>query len=324
MIDTPPPPSLWWLVASSTVGSTSKVTVIGIRDAEFEAACPEQPVPGTLPLRDIAPHPDLPYVYAVEAGFHGTPVSCGALSWSGMNNVTATRSIQRIGYDATRNVGFFTGDGPSAVGVYRFTTASDGTPTVTGSADATANSGALVLDGSMGALYVAGPNVASSYALVGATLDLPTTRTNAATCMGPQDLVISGDTVLSFCSDSADIRQYSRSPFAFTSTVTMSAVDRVVMLPGDRAIAATTAPALVAIALNAGTPTSQAGPTLGSRISALTASLDGTLVATARLADPATAEIALWRIDGQTISLADSTTIPGVVSALAIARRPNR
>lgn len=322
MVDAPPPPVLRWLIASNTEGAMAKVTVIGIRDGKFEAACPAQPVPGSLPLRDLLPHPNLPYVYAVEAGFHGATITCDALTWAGMANVTTTRPIQRIAYDATLGVGFFTGDGPSAVGVYRFTTATDGAPTVTGNADATSNSGALALDAAQSALYVAGPNIASSYALVGAGLDLPVMRTNASTCAGPSDLVVSGESILSFCSDSPDIHKYSRSPFTFESMVTMAAVDRVVTLPGDRAVAASTTPGLIAIALGAGNPTWQAGPTLASRVTALAASTDGELVVSARLVNATTAELALWKVVDSTISMADTTTVPGVVSAVAITMRP--
>jgi hypothetical protein len=323
-IDVPdaPGPTLHWMVLSHTQGPTSSALVLPVTDGDIETPCPSQALPGTLPFRDIFPHPTLPYVYGVEAGFHGTPVSCGALSWSGSSNVTTSRPIQRIGYDASKGVGFFTGDGPSAVGIYRFTTATDGTPTVLGTTDATAQSGALTLDASRGVLYVAGTNVVSSYTLLGGDLTLPTTRENATTCAGPVDVVVSGETVLAFCSDSPDIRRYVNSPFTFDATVgALGTVDRVLPLPSDRALAARATPDLAIVSLVGGAPTWQVGPTLGSRITGLAVSADGKLAVSARLRDGTTSEVATWRIEGTAITLRDTTVVPGVVSAVALTSR---
>ena len=320
-VDAPSGPVPRWLVVAHTEGPTSKVTVIGIRENQFETPCPTQPIPGTLPFKDIAAHPNLPYVYGLESGFYGTAVTCGTLSWSGSGNVTASRPIQRIGYDAMAAVGFFTGDGSGSIGVYRFTTAADGTPTLSGTADATAGAGGLALDASRSALYVVGASIASSYDLVGATLDLPANRTNASTCSTPQDVVVSGDMILDFCSDSADVRRYSRTPFQMISSVPMGTVDRVIALPNDRAIAARTVPDLAVASLASGNPTWGTGQPLGSRITALTAATDGTVVVSARLAG-ASSELVLWKVDGQTLSMLDTTTLPGVVSATALTIRP--
>ena len=321
-IDAPPTAVLHWLMVSQSDGPLAKVTVLPIQDLEFETACPTQPVPDMLPLRDLRAHPNLPYVYAVEAGFWGAPITCNTLTWIGTQNVTTPRPIQRIVYDSTKGVGFFTGDGINAVGVYRFTTAANGTPTLLGSADATSESGPLALDATAGELFVVGPSVVSSYALVGAGLDLPTTRTNQSTCAGPADLIVSGSNLLSFCTDVPDIHRFTRNPFAPTADAgTMGVVDRVIPLPNDRAIAARAVPDLAVINLNNGAPTWTPGPTLGSRITAITSSTDGKLVVTARLANTTTAEVVLWRVEGDTITALDTTTVPGVVTSMALALR---
>lgn len=309
-------------MVSQSDGAEAKVTVLPIQDGKFEPACPVQPVPGMLPIRDLRAHPTLPYVYAVEAGFYSAPITCNTLTWVGTPNVTAPRPVQRIVYDATKSVGYFTGDGPSAVGVYRFTTAADGSATLSGSTDATSESGPLALDASTSELFVVGPSVVSSYALIGAGLDLPAGRTNQSTCAGPSDLIVSGPYLLSFCSDIPDIRRFTRAPFAPTTDGgAIGAVDRVVPLPNDRAIAARAVPDLAVIDLSSGNPTWTAGPSLGSRITAITTSANGKLVVTARLANVSTAEVVLWRIEGNTITALDTTTVPGVVTSMALALR---
>jgi hypothetical protein len=319
VVDTPEP-TVHWAVVATTVGGTSMVTVIPVRDGRFESACPSQPVPGSLPLRDLLAHPTLSYVYGVESGFHGTILGCGALSWSGMPNVTALRPIQRIAYDASVGVGFFTGDGMDAIGLYRFTTAADGTPTVGASTNTTAQAGALMLDRAHSTLYVVGASVASSYVFADANLTLPASRSNASACVEPVDVAVSGDTMFAFCSDSPEIRKYSRNPFVFASMAgSMGAVDRVVAISNDRAIAARTTPDLMLVDLGGGTPTWQQGPALGSRVTALGVSNDGSIIMTARPIDSTTSELASWRVEGQSIIPIDTKVVPGDASALTVA-----
>ena len=266
----------------------------------------------------------LPVAYGADSGFAGITPGCDADTYLGSVQIGAARAIQRIVYEPSLSTGYFTIDGPAALGLYRFTTATDGTPTITSSTNTnTSSGGPLALDADRATLVTAAPNIAAAYTLTGSTLDLPATYAAEAGCAQPIDLVVSGEYTLLFCGDTSQIFRYTTSPFALQSQIAgPGAVDRVVQLPGDRAIAATSAPALAVVSLSNGSPSWSAGPTMGSRVTAMAVSLDGEILATARTAGSA-AEIVLWRVAGQNITPITTLQISGTVVALAITMAGN-
>jgi hypothetical protein len=77
-------------------------------------------------------------------------------------------------------------------------------------------------------------------------------------------------------------------------------------------------PDLAVVDLHAGAPTWTAGPALGSAVTAMAASLDGTVVATARPLDAMTSELALWRVAGSSVTLLGTQQVMGTVTAVAL------
>lgn len=314
-----PPDSRWAVVALSRSSMNFMVTLPFDDAAGFGTACPEQPSP---PVRALLSHPTLPYVYAVAAGFDGISVRCSSIVTTTSGTLGAARPIQRLAMDPVSSVGFFTIDGPSSTAIYRFTTAPDGVPTLAGDEVGPSQAGPLTLDVSARRVAFSGANIVWSYPLIGATLELPQAGTyeGAMGCGQGVDLVSSGSYVLQFCSDVPTIRRYNRAPFTFNTTVGMlGAVDRVVALPDDRAIAARISPPdLALIELGAGTPTWKAGPALGSRVAAMNATVDGKMLITARAVDATTSEIAIWSVSNEAIALVDTTMIVGTVTDVTV------
>ena len=326
-IDAPPdvpidaaPTHLWAVATTDRAAGTVLVThpfddVVG-----FGTACTDQV---TVPTRALLAHPTLPYVYSAANGFGGIGLGCAAITPSPYTVYGAPRPTQTIGFDAAKAIGFFTIDGSSAIGVYRFTTAATGIPTVSGPANGPGASGALALDATNGELFLGGAGVVWSYPLVGAALDFPApgSHTIAGGCGAPVAIAISGPRVLVFCSDSPDIQRYTRGPFVSTaSTVGIGAVDHVVMLPGDRAIAAHVSPTdLVIVHLGGGNPTWVNGPLVASSVTAMAVSADGKVLVTSRQLDPITSELELWRINGDQITpIGTKLLVDGSVTALAV------
>ncbi len=315
------PPRNYWVTAAVTRATSQLIQIYSFeRSAPAIAPCAEQAAPGPVPSKALLPHPTLPFVYEVESGFHGLSLRCNGITVTGMENVGSTRSLQRIVLDADAGVGFFTIDGAGSIGLYRFTTATDGMPTVSGSGNATSQAGPLVLDRASSSLFVAGTGVVASHALVGPSMDLPAGGTSQAGCGVPTDLVVTGASVLEFCADGAEILRYTRNPFAFVAPVgTLGATAQVVALPGDRAIAARVSPPdLAMLALGGGAPTWSAGPSLPSRALAIAASLDGETLVSATQVDPTHSELATWRIVDHGILPLGTQIIDGTVTALAV------
>jgi hypothetical protein len=316
-----------WIVAGMSRGPTPLVRIFPFDGEKFETPCAEQTSsPTGFALRDFAKHPSLKLVYALDRGFRSMSLACGGMTFAGSTDVGGVREIQQVAHDAATGVGFFTAGGTGAVGVYRYDTATNGTPTVAGDADAPANSGALALDVTNKQLFVAGGlGTAGGYVLSGSTLTLPTTYTTASMCMRPVRLIPTGaNHLLAFCNDQATIRRYNRNPFetdtAMSTVGALGAVDAVAPLPGDRAIAARAAPTmdLVVVNNNAGLPMWGVGTQIPSRVLAIGASNDGHIVATARVVGPAASEIAVWSVEGDSVKLVAVTQTDTVVTALAV------
>ena len=315
----------YWVVAAMARGSASttpRIQALPFDGTRFTTPCVERAAPGFS--RDLLHHPTLRLLYSVDTGFHALDPGCNAMTFTGTPNISGARPIQQIAQDPATGIGFFTMDGAGALGVYRFTSAGDGTPTVTGSANATSNAGPIALDAPNRALFVAGPVIAGGYALVGPTLDLPATYTSAAMCMEPVRLILtSTNYLLAFCADTTEIRRYTRSPFASDTMVgALGMVDSVVPLPGDRAIAARKAPNsdLVVVSLNGGSPSWGVGPPVSSRVIAMAASRDGRVVATAHVdpLDVFKSGIAIWSVNNNVVTLLDVAALDTVVTALAV------
>jgi len=306
----------YWITASVSRSSMPYAVLHHLDGSGQVTACPVHAAQRVN--RALIPHPTLPFVYAVDSGFAGISLGCDSDSYLGSVQIGAARATQRIAYEPSLMTGYFTVDGPGALGLYRFTTAADGTPTITSSTDTSPNSGPLALDAQRATLITAAPNAAAAYVLTGSTLDLPTTNVTAPGCAQPIDLASSGGYTLLFCADTSQIFRYTTSPFALESQIPgPGPVDRIVALPGDRAIAATTAPALGLISLSNGSPTWSIGPTIESRVTAMAVSQDGEILATARMTNTF-AELALWRVAGQSITPLATLPISGGVFALAI------
>jgi hypothetical protein len=316
-----------WIVAGMSRGPTPLVRIFPFDGEKFTAPCTEQTSsPTGFALRDFARHPSLKLVYGLDRGFRSLSLTCSAMTFAGSTDVGGVREIQQVVHDAATGVGFFSAGGTGAVGVYRYDTASNGTPTVAGDADAPANSGPIALDATNKQLFVAGGlGTAGGYVLTGSTLTLPTTYTTASMCMRPVRLIPSGPNhLLAYCNDQPDIRRYTRAPFETDAVMplvgTLGTVDAVAPLPDDRAIAARAAPKsdLVVVKHNAGLPTWGSGPPVASRVLAIGVSADGHTVATARVMGPTASEIAVWSVNGDTIKLVAVTQTDTVVTALAV------
>lgn len=296
-----------------------KVMVIPMTDTKLEPPCAPQPV--SYAYRYLYPRPASgSYVYGVQGALEGLTPSCTGITETALPRLGGPRLVQQIVMDATSTVGFFTIDGSGATGVYRFTAASDGAPTVMDMANTPSQGGALALSTADAELYVAGTNLVYRYALVGSALDLPTSFTSGSGCAAPVGLALSGTSLLAFCADSPDIWHYTRSPFGYTGSVgSPGASSQVVDLGNDTAvIARLSPPTLAMVGLGGGTPTWTDGPALPGPAIAMAASADGQVLLTARAIDTSTSEIALWTIAGQTITLQGTTTVNGVVAALAV------
>lgn len=317
--DSSPPQPQWAVIAVERTGPELLITLPFDATAGFRTPCAELASP---PSRALLGHPNLPYVYTVAEGFQGVSVGCSALTPTTFATIGTKRETQRIVLDPTATVGFFTIDGSGAIGLYRFSVAATGVPTITGSVNGPSISGALALDVTNRELLIAGATVIWSYPLVGANFDLPAngTHTIAVGCTAPVDLVLSGGVLLAFCSDTPNIQRYRRTPFAFDVTVgALGAVSRVVALPNDRAVAARISPPQLAILdLKMGTPTWTDGPVLATPVTAMSVSPDGTTVATARMLDATRSEVALWKISGSTLMPLDTAMVVGKVNAIAI------
>ncbi len=312
------PPKAYWTMAAVTKNGASSVAIYPFDGTAFKAPCPEHPT--TLAVRDLLAHPSLPFVFEVESGIHALSLTCSSITESGMSDVAGVRPIQQIGFDSANNVGFFSADGALAIGVYRFvTSAVSAAPMVTGSANAPSNAGTLVLDAPAHLLFTAGNGITAGYVL-DAAMNLPITYTSAAGCGLPTKLLLSGNYVLQLCADVPDIKRYTKSPFVFDRNVgAIGAVDQAVPLSGDRVVVARVSPTdLAVVALAAGTPTWTAGPALASRATALAVSSDGEIVASGRVVDATTSEIALWRLSGSSLTLLSRQTVTGYVTALAV------
>lgn len=316
----------YWIVAGMSRGSMPLVRIFPFDGTSFTTPCTEQPstTSSSFAIRDLINHPTLPLVYGVDAGFRSLSLNCSAMTFAGMSMVGGPRPIQQIARDPMTGIGFFTADGSLAIGVYRFTSGANGDPTVTGMDNAPSAAGPIALDAANAQLYVAGPAIIGGYAL-SAGLDFNGAYVSAAMCQEPVRILTTGnDYLLAFCGDETEIRRYTRNPFLTDPTLpqvgALGPVDQVVALPGDRAVAARKAPQsdLVVVSNNGGLPSWGVGPPVASRILAMGASIDGRVIATARVTGPASSEIGLWRVDSNTITLMDVIAVDTVVTALTV------
>lgn len=317
----PLPPS--WIVVGMSRGASPRVRIFPFSGTELATTCAEQPstTSTAFALRDLLPHPTMPVTYGVDAGLRTLGLSCTSITL-GTSTAGTPRLVQQIVRDPASGVGFYTADGAGAVGVYRFTTDTTGTPTVTGSANAPSAAGALALDVANAQLFVAGAGTAQGYDLVG--LDFVAPGVGAAMCLEPMRLAVSGAFVLAFCANENHIRRYVRSPFAIDPVMpevgALGPVDQVAALPGDRVVVARKAPTsdLVVVSNNGGLPSWGQGPPVASRVLAMAASADGRTLATARVTGTSSSELAIWRIEANAITLEAVTNLDTVVTALAV------
>jgi len=325
--DTPPvdvvdaAPKQFSAVVSVDRGGVGFLATFPFDDATgFLTPCVEQMVPVS---RALLSHPTLGYVYAAANGFGGIAVGCSAITPAMYSVLGAQRPIQTVVLEPTKSTGFFTIDGSSATGVYRFTVSSTGEPTITGPANGPSASGGLALDASAQELYISGANVVWQYKLTGTTLEFPAVGSHSigVGCADPIAILLSGTKLLEFCGDTPDIRRLARSPFvAETPVAGFGAVDRVVSIGNDRAVAARRSPAdLVVVDLTSGSPTWGAGVTVPTRVVAMAPSLAGDVVVTARQVDATNAELTAWKVSGNSLTRIGATTIAGSVTAVTVA-----
>lgn len=306
----------YWIAASFSRSSMPHAVLYQLDRAGDVTSCDEHPAPRIN--RALLAHPTLPLAYAVDSGFAGIQLQCGSTVYVGDVSIGAARTVQRIVYEPTRAIGYFTIDGPGALGLYRFTAKQDGTPTVTSSTNTPTTAGPLALDSERNMLVTASPNITTGYALMGSAMEFPPAYTTTAGCGQPTDLLVSGAYALLFCTDNPQVLRYSTSPFAYESQLAgPGPVDRVIALPGDRAIAATTAPALAIGTLSNGSMSWTTGPTLPARVTAMAVSSDGEILAVAYTGAEG-AEISLWRVADQSLAPIDTMKLAGVVFSLAI------
>ncbi len=315
-----PPPIARWIVAGET--SSTPGLVVHPFAGLFGAPCAKQTAPAYA-YRSLLRREDTTFVYGVESELWGIALSCASVDSTTIAG-GGPRPVQRIVWDPASGVGFFTADGALAIGVYRFTTNADGKPVTGGSANAPSAAGALALDAPRSALYVAGASAAYQYTLIGGELSFPGAGSNIAApmCGSPVDLLLSGDSILGFCSDAPGIRHYTRSPFAYDATLTgLGPTSQVVAVPGDMAVAATVSPSsLVTVFLNNGAPTLSTPIDLSSPVTAMAVSEDGLVLVTAEQKDASNAVITAWSISGGALTKLDTETQPGTITALAITK----
>ncbi len=328
-IDSPDaaPLSPYWIVVGMARANVPRLQILPFDGKAFTTPCAEQAsTSSAYAIRELLPHPTLNKLYAVDGGFHIINPGCAGSTFAGMANINGPRQIQQIVQDPVTGVGFFTMDGAGAVGVYRFTSAPDGTPTVTSMANAISNAGPLAFDPGTGALFIAGVGFArlDRYGLASPGYTFPgSAAENATSCTEPVRLVPTGNNLLlEFCSDTSEVRRIVRQPFAADTMMgqPLGAVDQVSILPNDRVVAARKAPTsdLIVVSNNGGVPFWASGTPIASRVLAMSASKDGLVVATARVTGPDSSEVGLWRIRDNSITLVDVTPVNASVGALGV------
>jgi hypothetical protein len=321
-IDVPPdqPPRMHSVAASVYRPSgTVLVTLPFDEQNGFSSPCPDSPGPAS---RFLLAHPHLPYVYGVVNSFDGMTLECTTSTRTTLGMLGATRPVQRISFNPTSSIGFFTLDGAGPIGVFRFTVTPDGVPALSTSANAPTASGALAVDWTTKQLYTAGQSVVWNYALTAAT-DFPASATMVSGCGSPIDLVTSGTDLFLFCADSGIVRRFTTSPFAVTTDAgTLGAVDAVRAISSSRAIAARMAPPDLAFVDLGSTITVTPAATLPGRVTALSTSDDGTILVSATQTQPSTSDVTVWRVLGTSLQVLDTTSVPGTITSLAVALPP--
>ncbi len=320
--DMPPDrPAMMRALAISVYRQTGPVLVTMPFDDQdgFGAACTDSPGPAS---RHLLAHPALPYVYGVVNSFDGMTLGCTTSTRTALGVLGASRPVQRIVLDATSGVGFFTLDGAGPLGVFRFTIAADGVPTLSTSANGPTASGALAVDWSTRQLYVAGQSVVWNYTLTAAS-DFPTTSSAASGCGAPIDLVSSGTDVFLFCADSAIVRRYTTAPFNVTTDAgTVGAVDAVRSLSSARVIVARMAPPDLAFVDLGSTLTVTPAASLPARVTALATSEDGSIVVSATQTESTHSDVTVWKVSGTSLQMLDTAMVPGTITSLAVALPP--
>jgi hypothetical protein len=306
-----------YAVASVSRGAGQLLSIAKFGDTGFVGDCPDHAT--TKPFTALSGHPSHPYIYAVGDGFQGFAMACGSMTQTAYMPIGLTTSVQRISLDAPGRVGFFSIDGPQNEGVFRFTTATDGTPTLMGKSIAPEPTGPTRLSDGTGELFTAGGTTIYNYKLNGVQYDLNGPSEFAVIC-NAVDLVVSSQYLLGFCSNDGSIQRYTRTPFAFEKSVgALGTVEQVVQLPGDRAIAVTTPPAkLMLIDLGSGTPTWTVGPAVGTKVTSMAISADGKFLVTSRQVDAATGELAVWSVSNDSIKMLGVRAVAGTVTAVAV------
>jgi hypothetical protein len=318
--DAPVEPSGGWVVANVTRPDGTPLLATFVYDrSTLAVACPEQTV--TTAYKYLAAHPSLPYVYGVDTALTGIALACAGATSSPGATLGQTRAIRLRIVLASDAIGFFTiRNDITRESLWRFTIGSDGVPTVQEEVHSGPNTGALAIDVPVKQIFTGSLRAIFEYPLAGDSLVLPPTyKAHTTSCTSTVDIALSGDYALAFCSDVGEIQRFTRTPLAPDGTVgAIGVMDRVIAIPGDRAIGArSTPPALVTIALGGGTPTWVDGPALGSPITAMAVSRDASTLFTARPVDAATSELASWQISADAITLIATQTIAGTVVALA-------
>jgi hypothetical protein len=328
-IDSPDarPLSPYWVVVGMVRGSVPRLQIFPFDGKQFVSPCAEQAsTSNAYAIRDLVPHPTLDKLYAVDSGFHIITPACGGSTFAGQANINGPREIQQIVQDPATGIGFFTMEGAGAIGVYRFTSAPDGTPTVAGMANAISNAGPLAFDPATGQLFMAGVGFArlDQYELDSPGYTFPAAAAaNSASCVQPVRLVPTGNgLLLEYCGDTNEVRRIVRQPFGAdpTTGAMLGAVDQVAILPNDRVVAARKPPHsdLIVVNNNGGVPTWTTGVTVASKVIAISAAKDGLVVVTSRSTGADSSEIGLWRIDNMTMQLVDVTQVTATVTAVSV------
>ena len=328
-IDSPDakPVSPYWVVIGMVRGTTPRLQILPFDGKKFTAPCAEQAsTSNAYAIRELVPHATLNKLYAVDSGFHLVNPACAGSTFAGQANINAPREIQQIVQDPVTGIGFFTMDGAGAIGVYRFTSSPDGTPTLAGMANAISNAGPLAFDPATGQLFMAGVGFArlDQYGLDSPGYTFPATPAeNATSCVQPVRLVPTGNgLLLEYCGDTNEVRRFVRQPFGADSMMgqPLGAVDQVAILPNDRVVAARKPPNgdLIVVSNNGGVPFWGTGVIIASKVIAIGAAKDGLVVATSRSTGADSSEIGLWQIDNATIQLVDVTQVDATVTAVSV------
>jgi hypothetical protein len=323
-----PPLGPYWIVAGLARGTTPALRVFPFDGTKLATPCAEQGSSSpAYAIRELVHHPSLRRMYAVTDGIHALNVHCATpTTFSGISAATGVREKQQIVQDPATGNGFFTGGGAGAINVYRFTsTPTDGTPALGGDANGP-GAGALAFDAATQSVFAAGELVGRlDQFTLAANQMLPANPTSmVAICMKTVRLHVTGSNhLLAFCNDDPNIRRFTRSPFATAGNVgNLGMVDQAVSLPGDRVIVSRAAPKsdLVIVRAEGGEPTfpSTPGPVIASRVFSMGASQDGKLVATARVVDFTKAELEVWRIDGNVVTIVDKVMVDASITAIGI------